>query len=134
MPVAVGVAAVALAFSSPSLANGGASLHGGSSSDNGSSNGNNFRNGKPVTTTTSSPAPEHGSGALSVQGVVQSVSASAVFVRLLDGTATSVPYDRRTQVFVNGKSGHIADVKPGFVLAASWKAGKAAAVLRFVKG
>ena len=64
---------------------------------------------------------------------MQSVSASAVSVRLLDGTASSVPYDRKTQVLVNGKSGRITDVRPGFVLVASWKAGKPATVLRFVR-
>ena len=113
-------ATVALALTSAALGSGG-SRFGGSSSDKGG----------PVTTTASAPSPS--SGALTVQGVVQSVSASAVAVKLLDGTAVSIPYDRKTQVLVNGRSDRITDVKPGFVVSASWKAGKTATVLRFVR-
>jgi hypothetical protein len=109
------VAVAALVFAAPALAS-----HGGTSS--GSSSGSS-------TTTTAVPT----SGTLGVQGVVQSVSASAVSVRLLDGTPSSVPYDKKTEVLVNGKTGRITDVRPGFVLVASWKAGKQATMLRFVR-
>jgi hypothetical protein len=121
--VPAGAAAFALAFSGPALAS-----HGGSSSSHGGSS-----SGNGPTTNAPAPAPAPSSGTLSVQGVVQSVSGSAVSVRLLDGTTSSVPYDRKTQVLVNGRTGRIADVRPGFVLAASWKAGKPAAMLRFVR-
>jgi hypothetical protein len=79
-------------------------------------------------TTVSSPG-----SALAVQGVVQSVSASAVLVKQLDGSAVIVPVDRRTQVFVNGKTAGWGDVKPGFVLIASWQAGRPASALHFLR-
>ncbi len=116
------VAALALGAAAPAFAS-----HGGGTG--GSSSGN----GSTPTKNTPAPHPGRGSGKVSVQGVVQSVSASAVSVRLLDGTVSSVPYDRKTQVLVNGRSGRIVNVRPGFVLVASWKAGKPAAVLRFVR-
>lgn len=115
-----GIAALALGFAAPALASHGAPSHSPSS-------------GKSPTTTTPAPFPTQSSGTVSVQGVVQSVSDSAVSVKLLDGTPSSVPYDRKTQVLVNGKSARITDVRPGFVLAASWKAGKPATILRFVR-
>ncbi|HEX4520544.1 MAG TPA: hypothetical protein VH063_13270 [Gaiellaceae bacterium] len=108
------VAALALAISAPAFAS-----HG---------RGSSGSSGKPAVGVPAPPAP---SGR--VQGVVQSVLPSAVSVRLLDGTAASVPYDKKTQVLVNGRPGRLADVRPGFVLAASWKAGKPAGVLRFVR-
>ncbi len=120
--VPVGMVLAALALATPALAD-----HGGSRG--GSSSGRD----RP---STPAPAPTQGPSSgttLSVQGVVQSVSGSAVSVRLLDGTMSSVPYDRKTQVLVNGKSGRVADVRPGFVLVASWKAGRPAAALRFVR-
>ncbi len=80
-------AAFALTFSGSALAS-----HGGPSSGHGGSS-----SGKGPTTTAPAPAPVPGSGTLSVQGVVQSVSGSAVSVRLLDGTTSSVPYDRKTR-------------------------------------
>ena len=75
----------------------------------------------------------HGLVTLSVQGVVQSVLPAAVVVRQLDGSAVNVPIDRKTRLFVNGKLARPADVKPGFVLVATWKAGRPAMILRFVK-
>src|SRR4051794_30265644 len=58
-----------------------------------------------------------------VQGVVQSLTLAAVVVKQLDGTTVNVPFDRKTVFFVNRKPAHPADVKPGYVLVATWKAG-----------
>jgi hypothetical protein len=94
-----------------------------------SDHGSQSQHGKPgpVTTVTSPGSSQ------SAQGVVQSVSPSAVVVKQLDGKTITVPVDRKSQVFVNNKTAHWADVRPGFVLAASWKAGKPATTLRFVR-
>jgi hypothetical protein len=78
------------------------------------------------------PAPP-GAGTQVVQGVVQSMTPALVVVKQLDGTAVSVPYDKKTNIVVDGKPGKIAEVKRGYILAASWKAGKPAVVLRFVR-
>ena len=75
--------------------------------------------------------PAHGKQ--TAQGVVQSVTAKAVALTQLDGTTVSVPIDRHTVLFVNGRRAELAAVKPGFVLDASWIAGKAATVLRFLR-
>jgi hypothetical protein len=86
--------------------------------------------GRQATTPTTVTSP---GSALAVQGVVQAVSPSTVLVKQLDGSAVIVPVDRRTQVFVNGRPAAWADVKPGFVLIASWQAGKAATALHFLR-
>ena len=63
---------------------------------------------------------------------MQSVGSTTVVVKQLDGSAVTVPVDRRTtQVFVNNKHAQWTDVKPGYVLSATWKAGKPAPTLRF---
>jgi hypothetical protein len=80
-----------------------------------------------------SPTVTHGNATTSVQGVVQSVSGSAVVVRQLDGSAVSVAIDRGTKITVNGRPGKINDVKPGFVLVTTVKAGQPAPVLRFLR-
>jgi hypothetical protein len=85
------------------------------------------KNGPVVTTTTAAPGSSQ-----AAQGVVQSVGSTSVVVKQLDGTVVSVPVDRRTtQVFVNNKHSQWTDVKPGYVLSATWKAGKPAPTLRF---
>ena len=66
--------------------------------------------GRQATTPTTVSSP---GSALAVQGVVQSVSASAVLVKQLDGSAVIVPVDRRTQVFVNGKTGGVGRRETG---------------------
>ena len=68
-----------------------------------------------------------------MQGVVQAVFSSTVLVKQLDGTAVVVPVDRRTQVLVNGRQAQWSEVKPGFVLIASWQSGRAASLLRFLR-
>ncbi len=85
------------------------------------------KNGPVVTTTTAAPGSSQGA-----QGVVQSVGSTSVVVKQLDGSVVTVPVDRRTtQVFVNNKHAQWTDVKPGYVLSATWKAGKPAPTLRF---
>jgi len=70
----------------------------------------------------------HGAG--TGEGIVQSVSASAIVLRELDGSTVSVPVGSSTHVFVDGKKVLLRDVKIGFVASATWKAGKPAPVLR----
>jgi hypothetical protein len=105
-------AALGLAVAGPALAD---SPHGNS--------------GKGSATTVVHPT----SGSQAVQGVVQSVSTSVVFVRQLDGSPLSVPVDRKTKITVNGRSAKISDVRAGYVLVATLKAGEPAAILRFVR-
>jgi hypothetical protein len=85
------------------------------------------KSGPPPTTTVSHSAT------ISVQGVVQSVSGSAVVVRQLDGSAVSVGISRNTRITVDGRPGKISDVKPGFVLVTSVKVGQPASALRFLR-
>jgi hypothetical protein len=81
-----------------------------------------------------SAAPSHSSGqVVSVQGVVQAVSGSAVVVRQLDGSTVSVGIDRKTKVVIDGRSGKVGDVRPGFVLVTTVKSGQPAANLRFMR-
>ena len=82
----------------------------------------------PVVTSTTPPA----GSSLSAQGVVQSVGSTTLVVRQLDGSTVTVPFDRRsTQFYVDNKHAQWTDVKPGYVLSATWKAGKPAPTLRF---
>jgi hypothetical protein len=74
--------------------------------------------------------PGKGPPARSGQGIVQSVSARAVVLKELDGSTVSVPVDAKTRVLVDGKPASLRSVKPGFVAAAKWKAGKAARELQ----
>ena len=74
-----------------------------------------------------------GNATINVQGVVQSVSGSAVLVRQLDGSTVTVAIDRGTKISVNSRFGKISDVKPGFVLVTTVKAGQPASVLRFLR-
>jgi hypothetical protein len=104
------LAVAALAFAAPSYAD-----HGKSSSKNG-----------PPTTSVS------GNATVSVQGVVQSVG-SAVVVKQLDGSTVSVGISRNTRITVDGRPGKISDVKPGFVLVTTVKAGQPTSALRFFR-
>jgi hypothetical protein len=90
--------------------------------------------GKPSEKSGPPPTPtvSH-SATISVQGVVQSVSGSAVVVRQLDGSAVSVGISRNTRITVDGRPGKISDVKPGFVLVTSVKVGQPASALRFLR-
>ena len=86
-----------------------------------------------ATTSTATTAGSHSAPVVHVQGVVQSVSASAVVVRQLDGSAVSVAIDRRTKITIDGRPGKIGDVKPGFVLVTTVTAGRPASALRFLR-
>jgi hypothetical protein len=95
--------------------------------------GDHPHGGKQVPVYTTITTPSAGSS-MSAQGVVQSVSATVVVIKQLDGSTVSVPVDRKTtQIFVNNKHVQLSDVKPGYVLSATWKAGKAAPTLKFVR-
>jgi hypothetical protein len=107
------LAALGLAFAAPSYAD-----HGKSSQ----------KNDGPATTVTYS-----GNTTVSVQGIVQSLSGSAVVVRQLDGSTVSVGVSRSTRITVDGRPGKISDVKPGFVLVTTVKAGQAASTMRFLR-
>jgi hypothetical protein len=85
--------------------------------------------GKPST----KGGPPAASATVSVQGVVQSVSGSTVVVRQLDGSTVSVGISRNTHITVDGHPSKVSDVKPGFVLVTTVKAGQAASTLRFLR-
>ena len=84
------------------------------------------KSGPPTTTVSHSAA-------VFVQGVVQSVSGSAVIVRQLDGSSVSVGINRNTRVTIDRHSGKISEVKPGFVLVTTVKAGQPASTMRFLR-
>ncbi len=64
------------------------------------------------------------------QGIVQTVAGRAVVLRELDGSTVTVPVNSSTKVFVDGVRASLANVTPGFVASASWKAGEAAGRLQ----
>jgi len=105
------LAAVSLSFAAPALAN----------------------NGKGPGQSTATTTASHPGAVVDVQGVVQSVSISAVNVRQLDGSTVSVAIDRRTKITIGGRPGRITEVKPGFVLVTTVKAGQPASTLRFLR-
>jgi hypothetical protein len=83
--------------------------------------------GKPAQTQTnpSAGAKSHG-GQVTEQGLVQSVSATAVLLKALDGSTSSIPVGPQTRVLVDGRFAPLGDVKPGFVAIVKWEGGKAA--------
>ena len=110
--VVASVAAAALVVAAPSYADRGKSSQ---------------KNGGPI------PSVYSGNATVSVQGVVQSVGASTVIVKQLDGSTVSVGIGKSTHVTVDGHPGKISDVKPGFVLVTTVKAGQPASALRFLR-
>ena len=70
---------------------------------------------------------------MSVQGVVQSLNGSAVVVRQLDGSTVTVGINRSTRITIDGRPGKITDVKPGFVLVTTVKAGQPASTIRLLR-
>jgi hypothetical protein len=113
LPVIVAVS-VALAAGAPA----GAAPPNGSPSSNGHTQTNSAK-----------PPQSHGPQQTD-QGVVQSVSATEVVLKALDGSSVTVPVDGSTRVLVDGKVGTLQAVKPGFVAVATWKPGKAAQALQ----
>jgi hypothetical protein len=53
------------------------------------------------------------------RGVVQSVSASRIALRELDGGLVSIAVGPQTRVVLNGRAASLADIQPGFVAAVS---------------
>ena len=87
--------------------------------------------GKP--STKGGPPAAAATATVTVLGVVRSVSGSAVIVRQLDGSTVSVGISRNTHITVDGHPTKVSDVKPGFVLVTSVKAGQAASTMRFLR-
>ena len=86
--------------------------------------------GKPAPTQTQTN-PGNGGGKsrgaqVNDQGVVQSVAATSVLLKALDGSTFTVPVSRQTRVLVDGRLGHLSDVKPGYVALVKWEGGSAA--------
>ena len=118
-------AAFLLVFAAPSL--GASSVQSAKPASPGNSSSSNG-NGSGKSSSTTNPA------AASATGVVQSIRVSAFAVKQLDGTTVNVPFDKKTQLFVDGRHVRMTGVKPGYVLVhATWKAGTDATVLRFVR-
>lgn len=122
----VRVAALAVALAA-SLMTAGASLAGGSAAPsthpgNPGNSSNSTSKGKPPTTPTT---PGHGAPTSgSANGIAQSIGAASIVLTELDGSTVSITVTQRTRVFVNGSHASLDDVKPGFVVSATWVAGK----------
>jgi hypothetical protein len=85
--------------------------------------------GKPAqaqTNTNPSQGAKSRGAQVTEQGLVQSVSATAVLLRALDGSTSTVPIGPQTRVLVDGGLAPLHDVKPGFVAIVKWAGGKAA--------
>ena len=81
----------------------------------------------------SSSVSHSGNTTVSVQGVVLSLNGFGVVVRQLDGSTVNVVISRGTRITVDGRPGKISDVKPGFVLVTTVKAGQPASTMRFLR-
>ena len=64
------------------------------------------------------------------KGIVQSVSPRAIVLRELDGSTVRIPVALSTRVFVDGRLATLQSIKRGFVVTATWTAGKPARVLQ----
>jgi hypothetical protein len=115
------IAAASLAFAAPSAwaAPGGPGAKGPKQPNPGNARSDSAGSGTAGTGTASSGT-----------GIVQAVRPHAVVVRELDGRALLVLIGPRTAVFVNGVRAGLGQVRPGFVVTFSGRAGKAAAELR----
>jgi len=58
------------------------------------------------------------------RGIVQSVSATGLVLKTLDGGAVAVRVDAKTRVSVNGKPASLPEVEPGFVAVVAYTVGK----------
>ena len=66
------------------------------------------------------------------RGIVQSIDASAVVIRALDGTNVTVPLEPDTRFRLNGSDATLADIRPGLVAeVVIGGAGRAVAVRAF---
>lgn len=64
------------------------------------------------------------------RGVVQSVSATRIVLRELDGNTVSIPVGPGTLVLVNGLDATLEDVQPGFVAAVAHRGSGPARLIR----
>jgi hypothetical protein len=64
------------------------------------------------------------------RGIVQSVSASQIVLRELDGSVVSIGVDADTQVFLNGRPAALTDIQPGFVALVAHNGDDAALTIR----
>ena len=84
-------------------------------------------------TTSGQSAPQTTPGApgsvVSAEGVVQSLSSTAITVRQLDGSVVAVPLGRQTVLLVDGKTARASQIRAGDVLVATWTSGQAPAIV-----
>jgi len=64
------------------------------------------------------------------RGIVQSVSASQIVLRELDGSSVPLAVDGSTRVLLNGRPAQLADLQPGFVAAVFHNGSRPARVVR----
>ncbi len=64
------------------------------------------------------------------RGIVQSVSASQIVLRELDGSTVALAVDSATRVFLNGSPAQLTDIQPGFVAAVAHKGTQPARAVR----
>lgn len=60
------------------------------------------------------------------RGIVQSVSATAIVLKELDGNTITIAVGKSTRVLVNGRAASLSDIGPGFVAAVTYEEGKPA--------
>ena len=64
------------------------------------------------------------------RGIVQSVSASQIVLRELDGSTVSLAVDSATLVLLNGSPAQLTDIQPGFVAAVAHNRAQPARAVR----
>ena len=64
------------------------------------------------------------------RGIVQSVSASQIVLRELDGSSVALAVNATTQVRLNGLPAQLTDIQPGFVAAVAHNGSRPARVVR----
>jgi hypothetical protein len=64
------------------------------------------------------------------RGVVQSVSATQIVLRELDGSSVALAVNGATQVLLNGSPAQLADIQPGFVAAVAHNGSRPARIVR----
>ena len=111
--------AAALSAAAPAVAGRAAAPAGHPTNSGNSANASSVSHGKPPTT------PGHGAPSSgSANGIAQTVGSTSVVLTQLDGSTVSISVVQSTRVYVNGSHATLGDVKPGFVISASWVAGK----------
>jgi hypothetical protein len=77
-----------------------------------------------------SPVSSSRDRASTERGIVQSVTASGLVLKTLDGSTVSVAVDRRTHVLVDGRAASILAIRPGFVVVVSLRGASGQAALQ----